>query len=573
MAAVRSRGGTEPRAQGWLIITLLRIQSPDALWYHSRSPGRPPTMNEPTGWSDPDARAWSRLTFALVAVIGLIGLLTFRDYGLSWDQAVSRDYGELILRWYISGFQDRRALDYLDRSVYGGLFDVVAQTLVHLARSPEFETRALVSLCAGLVGLAYTGRLASRLAGRRAGFLASCLLALTPSYYGHMFVNARDIPLAAAFIATLYYGFEGAHALRGGRIPVSLSAKMGVALGLAMALRIQALLLYGYLVATVAWVLIEETRDAGQLDTRRLRHAVLALIGVLALAWLIMLPFWPLAQVSPIAALDALRGSPFEPPSPARFGGSQVAMANLPRSYVAVWFAITLPEAYFLVAALFVLRFVGDRGAVRQRSWRMVCLIAVFAALPLVVVTWKRAPFYDGVRHLLFVVPMLAVLSAAAFSWTVDGFARPWVRRASWVALSLVLIGVLPDMVALHPYQSVYFNRLFAGGLARAGRLYETDYWGQSYREAVLWLADHYPAQAARPVGVENCSNPLLSAYYIDHDPRLRGRFVAARKGEGRIVLATTRFDCHLQPGKVLHVVAREGVPLAYVIERTPEVP
>jgi hypothetical protein len=197
----------------------------------------------------------------------------------------------------------------------------------------------------------------------------------------------------------------------------------------------------------------------------------------------------------------------------------------------------------------------------------MAVFLGLCLAFPLLLVTWARAPFYDGVRHLLFVMPVLAALVAAAFSWSVNRFGSPWTRRLTSIVLAALLASVVPEMIALHPYQSIYFNRLVAGGLPRAGRLYETDYWGQSYREAVLWLGDHYETRTP-PVGVENCSNPLLSAYYIDREARLRGRFVAVKKGEGQIVLATTRFGCHRQPGNVLHVVARQGVPLAYVIER-----
>jgi len=518
---------------------------------------------------DPNGRAWTWLTAVLLATVFVTGALTFRDYGLTWDQEVQREYGELILRWYASGFGDRTVLEYLDLYYYGGLFDVVAQGLVHLARSPEYETRNFVSLCAGIIGIAYSGRLASGLAGRRAGFVATCLLALTPSYYGHMFVNPKDIPLAAAFVATLYYAFESGYALRAGRVPGLLIAKTGLALGLAMALRIQALVLFGYLASIFACVLVEaRLRSQQRIELRHLGRTVLTLLGVLALAWLVMLPFWPWAQISPIAhPLEALPGTPAERPSPARFGGELIPTTSLPRSYVAVWFAITLPETYFLCAALFVLRLVGRRGIARLPSLPLAGLLASFAALPLLVVTWRRAPFYDGVRHLLFVEPLLAVLSAAAISWAIDGFARPWARRAAWAALSLALVAVIPDMVALHPYQSVYFNRLIAGGLRGAGHRYETDYWGQSYREAVLWLADNYPARPEHPVKVENCSVPFLSDYYIETDPRLRGRFVGARPGEAGITLATTRFDCHTQPGRVLHVVARQGVPLAYVLE------
>ena len=40
-----------------------------------------------------------------------------------------------------------------------------------------------------------------------------------------------------------------------------------------------------------------------------------------------------------------------------------------------------------------------------------------------------------------------------------------------------------------------------------------------------------------------------------------------------RILLATTRYNCHKRPGKTLHVVERKDVPLVYVIEQTSAAP
>ena len=120
------------------------------------------------------------------------------------------------------------------------------------------------------------------------------------------------------------------------------------------------------------------------------------------------------------------------------------------------------------------------------------------------------------------------------------------------------------DMMALHPYQSIYFNRLIAGGLAGVSGRFETDYWGNSYREATEWIVKNVPGENLR---VANCSNPLQSSYY------LRGpegdRFIPVSKDDNPdLLLATTRWNCHqLTSARVLHRIERQGVPLAYVLD------
>lgn len=61
-----------------------------------------------------------------------------------------------------------------------------------------------------------------------------------------------------------------------------------------------------------------------------------------------------------------------------------------------------------------------------------------------------------------------------------------------------VALLVLPakDLVALHPYQTTYFNGL-VGGVAGADGRYDTEYWLTSYREAIDWVN----TQAARRPG------------------------------------------------------------------------
>src|SRR5260370_14558484 len=62
---------------------------------------------------------------ALLAV-AIIAALTFRDYGLGWDDYTHAQYGDLLLKLYSSGFTDRRALSFVNLYAYGGGFDMVS---------------------------------------------------------------------------------------------------------------------------------------------------------------------------------------------------------------------------------------------------------------------------------------------------------------------------------------------------------------------------------------------------------------------------------------------------------------
>jgi hypothetical protein len=178
----------------------------------------------------------------------------------------------------------------------------------------------------------------------------------------------------------------------------------------------------------------------------------------------------------------------------------------------------------------------------------------------------NRTPVYNGTRHLLFVVPVLAVLAGlSAAAWFDGRWSRP-ARLVAAASLAVSLAVTLADMVELHPYQYVYFNRLFAGGLLGAASRYETDYLCTSYKEGIDWMVREYLRPGRRePLRLDgNCSS-VPFWYYLGR------RAVQTTTVEPNVVFATTIFgDQKKTPGRVVHVVSRQGVPLLYVFEQRP---
>src|SRR6185437_6638404 len=148
---------------------------------------------QPFSILSPQSRALDRLALGLLALLAVVAALTFRDYGLGWDDYTHSQYGDLLLRLYGSGFADDRALSFVNLYKYGGGFDMTAALAAKVLPFDLFETRRLVG-AVGLLGLAVTWRLGRRLGGPAAGLAALVLLAICPLYYGHMFMNAKDAP-------------------------------------------------------------------------------------------------------------------------------------------------------------------------------------------------------------------------------------------------------------------------------------------------------------------------------------------------------------------------------------------
>ena len=74
----------------------------------------------------PSERWFDGLAVVILAVTAAIALLTFRDYGLGWDDYTHSQYGALLVSLYRSGFSDQRALSFVNLYMYGGGFDILA---------------------------------------------------------------------------------------------------------------------------------------------------------------------------------------------------------------------------------------------------------------------------------------------------------------------------------------------------------------------------------------------------------------------------------------------------------------
>src|SRR5260221_8401467 len=145
-------------------------------------------------------RTCDDLAILVLGVVGLIASVTFRDYGLGWDDYTHAEYADLLLRMYGTGFKDTGALSFANLYMYGGGFDMAAALLHKMIPLELFETRRLLGAVVGVIGLAVTWQLARRIGSPLAGLATLLLLALCPTFYGHMFMNPKDAPFAVAMV-------------------------------------------------------------------------------------------------------------------------------------------------------------------------------------------------------------------------------------------------------------------------------------------------------------------------------------------------------------------------------------
>jgi hypothetical protein len=363
---------------------------------------------------------------ALLAAVLTIGFMTVADYGITTDEFVFDAYGPKALAWYLSGFTDRAWFDYVDERPYGPWFQMLVAAVQSLGLGERFTVRHAMMFAIGVGGLAALFPLARLTVGRWVGFAAIVLCLMTGNLYGHLFFSPYDVP----FMATMMWATLAVVVMARDPVPswgAALAA--GVLSGLAIATRPGGVLVQIYLSAAMTLCALDAF--LAHRDWAAVRRIGAQTLVALLIAWPVAIALWPFLQVQNPAtgfigafAHFANVGLNF----PIWHWGHRLSAATLPWSYVPGELLARLPAAFIgllavavVFGAMALFRFLAtcakhmrDNGgtgmlvalaALARKRAMLVLVIATVAPLAFVMTT--RPIIFDGIRHLLFTVPLL----------------------------------------------------------------------------------------------------------------------------------------------------------------------
>ncbi|NDV62450.1 hypothetical protein G0Q06_08315 [Puniceicoccales bacterium CK1056] len=531
---------------------------------------------------------WTIATWIWVGMLSVVALLTASQYGDSWDEKLRFDAGELKLGYYqalLSGDMEGAVEKAPRGDNYPGFHDLNLAILRRISPAPDFLTGNLFSAILGILGVIGTVRLARILGGPAAGFWAGVLLTLLPAWYGHMFINPKDIPFACGYIWALNFIFQWITSRKAPSWRIVIIC--GVAIGVAMASRIGGLLLICYLGLFIglSWMLDlwNSGPNGGKDFTFKVMKAQLPrLLTVLCISFFILLLYWPSGQLRPFSGAGETLGkiTHYDWPMPVFFEGAFISAPDLPAYYILKMFLLKVPVITLLLFAASIglsimeVRKRWTRPKGRGQSGLGLFLIFFSILFPLLYVIVRDSILYNGLRHLLFVLPSICVVAGWALC-RLDKLLRDRLPRLL-VPLRVAFIAALllpfASMIRLHPYQYIYYNEL-AGGTANASRSYELDYWGTVYKELAeefyAHLAEERPA-FSRPEVVVNMEHVTwLFTPFLPEETSLPITVTRSRPDDDDYYAAATTWAAdQFYEGEVIVEVTRAGATLGVVKDR-----
>lgn len=154
------------------------------------------------------------MAIGLLLILVLLGAWIVADFGMSWDEHRNADVGRNALAALRSEHAYQAYLEHGISLAHHGPGFLMLQAFLagvigrvvpvwHAA-----DARHFVTYLSYLLALVAFYRLSVRLIPLKFGLMATGLFALQPLVFGHAFINQKDTPFMAFFLAALAFGLE-----------------------------------------------------------------------------------------------------------------------------------------------------------------------------------------------------------------------------------------------------------------------------------------------------------------------------------------------------------------------------
>jgi hypothetical protein len=419
-----------------------------------------------------------------------LAAFVFNDFGLAWDDGLQAFLGEHSLNFYLTLGDDRSFLSLSNMASYGSVFETFSAAIHRILEMQDiFFLRGYLIGLTALAATLIVIRLAYLSLLSHWSWFAGMFLITSPQFWGQAFVNSKDVPFAAAYVAwvmsyTMWYKKEF-HS----RKWMLLSALF---LGFVLGIRIASIPLVGFTACAgfAAWTLALRARKLSWKEAL-FGFPVMKHLMVFGLGWLVMTCIWPLALLNPVfnpvKAFQLFISFPWD--IGVFFAGEEYRSNSLPRYVFSVEHFLSHPIWIYPLYFCGVL-YAIERWNTKDTLQRYFCCMLLLWLLPLQVI-FLVTPFsmYNGVRQTLFLWPAYALLATWGLVF-MKNFIFQNARLRLWTGSSigtLVVYANLILLITLHPYSYTYRNvcvNFFPGG----ANGFNTDYHALSYRAAAQWF-------------------------------------------------------------------------------------
>lgn len=483
------------------------------------------------------------LLFIFLTAYFLFAILTYKQYGITFDERDVYLRGKLLYIM-VRGHDTVLQKDFITPKVgnemvyYNNTYPAI---LYQLNNKESFERYHLLNfLFASFIFIFLYEVLLYETKKAHFAIIGPLFLAFTPRFFGDIPANPKDIPFAVFYfvsLVTIYFSYKWNSLLR--------ILVLGLSFGIAQATRV-----VGYSIYPIYIIyLLLEFRNIKKTERRsKIISTIIEILIIFIIGFCIHALSIPYLGVDPFNHfIDLLKNaSNFSWNNDVLLWGRTYSAQLKPWFYIPSWFLVTTP--LFIYFSLFGFIFLAKTG-------RLIKLILISIFMNILILIIVRPVVYDGIRHLLYFIPQIALLAAFCFIQLLKS--KTHFAKLIVIIIVISLLKVNIDYVTLHPYEYVYFNEII-GGIKGADKKFELDYWGASNKSATEWIKNNIVKDKTNRISLAVCGTSFTSAYYMNTSMMLSDDISNAN-----YAICWDRFDDNKEiRGTLIHSIKREGVPL-----------
>ena len=455
-----------------------------------------------------DKKISQKIIFLLFSTFFLVGLFTFKDYGISVDEEFHRSSGFYWLN-YILSFTSLEELKNLvdikinqikgftlpkpsDNPYYGVVFDLPVALLEVILKIDDpknyFQFRHLINFILFFIGSIFFFKLLlNRFSNYLIAILGTLFFVLSPRIYGSSFFNNKDIVFLSLTAIALYYCFKSLEKLGYKNLFIfALFAALATAQRV-LGIFFPASLVFFYLLSILS----------NKENLKSLPNIIFFTVSY----FLFLILFWPALWGNPIenflTAFQFFSHHYLE--IRLLFNGTYIYSNFLPYDYILTWILISTPIlytilfviGYILIFKRFFIKFINIKNNSNYydlwRSSKEKKDFFIFFNFSFIIfyLSTSEIVLYNGWRQVYFLNIFIIYIATYAFYQIDINLKLKSIKKFQFATVSLCLLFITYQMVIYHPYQNIYFNSLFNKNVHEK---FPVDYWGLSGKKFLEYI-------------------------------------------------------------------------------------
>ena len=425
------------------------------------------------------------VTIAIYLGFALWGLLSYRDYGITYDEAAQRNHGLVALKYVIERwFGEENLPAYLANmsdtlqeygfAKYYGIGIKIPLMLVELltgfcmTKQQIFHMNHLYTFFLFYVSAIFVYKIARKLRFEDTYVILTVLLyILCPKTLADAFYNIKDSGFSSVMVIMIYFGLSLIEEYR-------ISTALGLAISAAFCLNTR-------IVGALPLIIICRmfiVKD-GEIDLKRLRQIMC--VGLFAFVIYIVIAPVAWDNIGEYVYNVIKTFGNFEQASVEIIGNNAYLQQNLPWFYTILFIFMTVPNLYIIFGGLGFLsevakyvKFANVKEKIIENRLTFV-LVAQFVSVVGYDMVMRPAK-YNMWRHFYFLLIYLSIFTVIGIRYAVSRLKdyKRLVIGFTIISLSMSIIWIVKN----HPYEYMYYNPLI---VFDAQEIMIHDYWHASY--------------------------------------------------------------------------------------------